>query len=269
MKLILMIFLTLSSITQYAPPVIAQTKKPATTKKPPSTKKPGSVPKKPPRGLTPVPGRRRGMSRRDNCPAVKIPLTAIAPFQEQQKVRKQTNKSTIGVVGGRTTLERPLFLFYLPYTQDLAGSSAEFSLQDSQGTDVFRQKTALPAKSGVVSVSLPNTVKSLEVGQNYRWYFKVRCSSQTGRPPIYVNGYIQRINLDPRIIQELNTAADNQQKSKIYAKEGIWFDALNMLAQLRQSSQNTSVEKDWQTLLESVELNNIATAPLVNSPLNK
>ena len=254
MKLILMIFLTLSSITQYAPPVIAQTKKPATTKKPPSTKKPGSVPKKPPRGLTPVPGRRRGMSRRDNCPAVKIPLTAIAPFQEQQKVRKQTNKSSIGVVGGRTTLERPLFLFYLPYTQDLAGSSAEFRL---------------PAKSGVVSVSLPNTVKSLEVGQNYRWYFKVRCSSQTGRPPIYVNGYIQRINLDPRIIQELNTAADNQQKSKIYAKEGIWFDALNMLAQLRQSSQNTSVEKDWQTLLESVELNNIATAPLVNSPLNK
>ncbi|MEM6402533.1 MAG: DUF928 domain-containing protein [Cyanobacteria bacterium P01_D01_bin.116] len=58
----------------------------------------------------------------------------------------------------------------------------------------------------------------------------------------------------------------SRNKSKIYAKEGICFDALDMLTNVHQSSQDSSVEKNWQTLLESIELDNIATPPLVNSP---
>lgn len=274
MKLILTIFLTLSSIIQYAPQAIAQTKKPATTNKPASTKKPQPsrkpsrpvfVPRKAPRTITPVPGRRAGMGSRNNCPAVATSLTALAPFQEQQQVNKQTNKPNFGIVGGLTTKKQPKFWFYVPYTKNLVNSTAEFSLLDSEGEDVYRKENiALPTKPGVIGISLPPS-KSLEINQTYRWYFKLRCNAQKTSLPVYVEGDIQRINLDSRIIQELNTAADNQQKSKIYAKEGIWFDALNMLAQLRQSSQNTSVEQDWQSLLESVELNNIANAPLVNS----
>ncbi len=68
MKLILTILLILSSIIQYAPQAIAQTKKPLTTQKPvkqPSKKpqshkkpsrKPVFVPPKPPKGLTSIPG---------------------------------------------------------------------------------------------------------------------------------------------------------------------------------------------------------------------
>lgn len=274
MKLILMISIILSSTIQYAPQVIAQTKKPATTKQPiqPSkkpappkkkTSRPVFVPPKPPSGLTRISGRRRGMGSRNNCPAVATPLTALAPF-EGHIASKQTNKSGIGAIGGLTTSERPNFWFYIPYTtQNLPNLSAEFSLQDSNGTDIHRIKPDLPANPGIISISLPNTV-SLETGENYRWYLKVRCSPQTASLPVYVEGYIYRINLDPRITQQLNAASDRQQKSTIYAKEGIWFDALNMLSQTPQSSQNTSVKEDWQSLLQSVNLDNISTAPLVN-----
>ncbi|MEO0686794.1 MAG: DUF928 domain-containing protein, partial [Cyanobacteria bacterium J06649_11] len=226
--------------------------------------RPVYVPPKPPRGLTPVSGRRTGMGSRNNCPGVSIPLTALAPFQEKQQVGSKENKPSTGMVGGITTLERPSFLFYVPYTtQNLADSNAEFSLLDSKGNDVYRTETGLPLLPGVVAISLPNQV-SLQLGQTYSWYFKVRCNNKKVSLPIYVEGYIQRSNLDFRIAQRIKTAANPQQKITIYAKVGLWFDALNMLAQLRQSSPGISVEQDWQSLLQSVNLNDIITAPLVN-----
>ncbi|MEA5598407.1 DUF928 domain-containing protein [Rivularia sp. UHCC 0363] len=274
MKLILIIFLTLSSITQYSSAVIAQTKKPSSPrstspKKPPrkqpTSRKPVFVPPKTPSRLTPVSGRRTGMGSRDNCPAVSTPLTALVPFREELPVSKQNKKSSIGVVEGLTTAERPTLWFYVPYTQNLANLSAEFSLQDSNEMDIYRSAIALPQQPGVISVSLPNTVKPLEVGQTYRWYFKVSCQQQTGSLPVYVEGDIQRINLDSAVTEQLIAAVDPREKIAIYAKAGIWFDALNILAQLRQTSGYTSVREDWQSLLKSVQLDNIATAPLVNS----
>lgn len=273
MKLILMIFLTLSSIIQYSPQVIAQTKKPSATKKPSQQSSPKPTPpKKPsrpvfvspktPNGLSQVSGRRTGMGSRDNCPAVSIPLTALAPLIKQQKLSQKTD---IGIVKGLTTSERPTFWFYVPYTHNLPNLSAEFSLQDSTGEDIYRKKAiALPVKPGVISVSLPNTVKSLEVGQSYRWYFKIRCNQQTAGLPVYVEGDIQRINLDSGVTEQLKAAANPRQKIAIYLKEGVWFDALNMLAQQRQSSGDASLKEDWKSLLQSVNLDNIATAPLLN-----
>lgn len=287
MKLILIISLILGSITQYPLQVIAETKqasnnrqttkparratsrqKPASSRK--TTSRPVFVPPKTPPGLTPISGRRAGMGSRGNCPAVKTPLTALVPFQEEHNFRtnnfrENTITSFVGAVKGLTTFERPKFLFYVPYTQDLVRSKAEFSLQDSKGVDVYREQFALPQQPGVISISLPNTVKSLKIDQSYRWYFKVHCQQERGNVPVYVEGEIQRINLNSSVTEQLKAATDPRQKIIVYAKEGVWFDALNMLAQIRQSSvQDVSLKEDWQSLLQSVDLDNIATAPLVN-----
>ncbi|MEH2415227.1 DUF928 domain-containing protein [Nostoc sp.] len=278
MKWILTTALILGSTTQYAAQVIAQTKQPATTKQPvqpvstpASPQQPTSGPvfilPKAPARLSPVSGRRAGMGSRDNCPAVPNPLTALVPFQEEQKVAGQTNKSIIGIVGGLTTSERPTFWFYIPYTKDLSNSSAEFSLQDSAENDIYRNALALPSKPSVIGISLPNTVTSLEVDQTYRWYLKVRCNQQSASIPVYVEGDIKRINLDSRVMQQLEAATDPRQQIIIYAEKGIWFDALNMLAQIRIShSNNASFEEDWQSLLHSINLDNLAKAPIVNLP---
>ncbi|MDZ8189835.1 MAG: DUF928 domain-containing protein [Nostoc sp. ChiSLP02] len=277
MKWILTTALILSSTTQYSAQVTDRAQQPVTNKQPAQPVKTPASPQRPtsrpvfilpkaPASLSPVSGRRAGMGSRDNCPAVSTPLTALVPFQEEQKVGKQINKSIIGTVEGLTTLERPTFWFYIPYTKDLSNSSAEFSLQDSAENDVYRNAIALPSKPSIVGISLPSTA-SLEVDRTYRWYLKVRCNKETASIPVYVEGGIKRINLDDGVIQQLEAANEPRQKIIIYAEKGIWFDALNMLVQLRVSNYNdASIEKDWQSLLQSVNLDNLAMMPLIKLP---
>ncbi|WP_223280389.1 DUF928 domain-containing protein [Nostoc sp. PA-18-2419] len=269
----LTIVLILSSLTYYPAKVTAQTKQPAMTKQPVQPTKgntssqgrnsrPVFVLPKTPAQLSPISGRRTGMGSRDNCPAVTTALTALVPLREEQKLSK-TDKPILRIVGGLTTSERPTFWFYVPYTQELT-ASAEFILQDSAQNDIYRNAIALPQKPGIIGVSLPSNT-SLQVWKTYHWYLKVPCNQQqTASVPIYVEGDIQRVNLDSRMMQQLQTAVNPQQKVAIYAQEGIWFDSLTMLAQLRQKNpHDASVAEDWQSLLRSVNLDNVSTAPLV------
>ncbi|MEH2325236.1 MAG: DUF928 domain-containing protein [Nostoc sp.] len=269
MKCILTTALILSSTTQYSAQVTDQTKQPVKTLASPqqATSRPVFILPKAPASLSPISGRRAGMGSRDNCPAVPTPLTALVPFQEKQKVGEHKNKSIIGIVEGLTTLERPTFWFYIPYTKDLSNSSAEFSLQDSAENDVYRNAIALPSKPSVIGISLSSTAASLEVDKTYRWYLKIHCNKEAASIPVYVEGDIKRVNLDSRVMQQIEAANQPRQKIIIYAQKGIWFDALNMLAQIRISNyRDASLEEDWQSLLQSINLDNIATMPLMKLP---
>jgi Domain of Unknown Function (DUF928) len=255
-KWMLTIALIGSSTTHYPIQVTAQTPKAATLKQlnPPQKRtKPVFRLPKVPTGLGTVSGRRTGMGSRDNCPNVATELTALVPLYKQQK-----GQSSLEIVGGVTTSERPTFWFNVPYTKDSPNLNAEFLLTDSVGKEIHKTPITLPSKPGVISVSLPPT-KTLEIGKTYRWYLKVRCSQQqTARVPIYVEGEIQRVNLDFHVAQQLNTATDCQQKATIYAANGIWFDSITELAQIRLANpNNVSIAADWQSLLQSVGLNNI------------
>jgi hypothetical protein len=54
------------------------------------------------------------------------------------------------------------------------------------------------------------------------------------------------------------------QQVAIYASNGIWYEALTTLAQLRQNSpQDATLQQEWQDLLIFVGLNDIAAKPLL------
>lgn len=277
MKWTLPTVLILGGVIQYPLLVKAQTQVPKSSQQPASSNKPTSSPRnqsrpifrwtKPPAGLSTISGRSIGMGSRNLCPDVQIPLMALVPFKERDSTKNSSNKSvsvTSMDVWGLTTDERPSFLFYVPYTKDIANASAEFVLQDSQENEVYKNAVSLPAKPGVIGVNLASTIAPLEVGKTYRWFFKVNCSGQESASiPIYVEGDVQRINLTSSLANQIATAQP-QDKIAIYAENGIWFDALNLLAQLRKANPNNAyLASDWQSLLESIRLGNLAKAPLV------
>ncbi len=275
-KFILLPLLILGTEIQYPALVKAQIKMPALSKqsatpvsKPVSPQINNSRPifrwTKPPGRLSTISGRSLGMGSRDFCPEVQKPLRALVPFKEREagKPNNELISATPMDVWGLTTVEHPTFWFYVPYTKNINGASAEFVLQDGEENEVYRSAVLLPAKPGIINVTLPATTASLQVNKNYRWFFKVSCSGQQS-VPVHVEGDIQRVNLNPSLEKELATAQPRD-KIAIYANNGIWFEALTLLAQLRKANPNdTSLVSDWQSLLESIRMgSDYAQAPLV------
>ncbi|WNZ23512.1 DUF928 domain-containing protein [Leptolyngbya sp. NK1-12] len=195
----------------------------------------------PDRGL---PGRREGGGTRGECLVQQPALTALMP---------NTNL-------GLTVAEHPSFFWYIPQNGAAAG---EFVLLDQTNAEVY--KTIVPvSQAGVVSVSLPadGSVPALEVGQSYRWYFSLICDPLDRSADVFTSGWIKRVEPSPSLTQKL-AAATAEEQPKIYAEAGIWYEALSTLVQLRQAQpQNPALVSQWQTLLASVGLEQIADQPL-------
>src|SRR4028119_1759728 len=165
---------------------------------------------------------------------------------------------------GRTVSDYPTFFFYLPQPN---AELAEFILEDENGNLIYGQALTIKNLSGVIGVSIPaNTnVPPLEVGKKYTWKFTVVCDPEDRSSDQLETGIVRRVELSPDILSELD-AADPRQKTVIYAENGIWQDALGNLAAARRANPNAPVLKtDWESLLDSVTLGEIAKEPIVES----
>ncbi len=169
-----------------------------------------------------------------------------------------------------TTKEYPTFWVYLPYTSESA-TNGEFSLQDGD-SEIYRTRFQLPAKSGIVGISLPSTIPALVVGKEYRWYFDINCyrfaSSGNSPTPASVTGLVQRISISAELEKELKTAKTPLEQIVAYAKHGIWYETVTELAQLRlQEPNNPMLKKVWIELLstENVGLKKVSQEPIVGN----
>jgi hypothetical protein len=169
---------------------------------------------------------------------------------------------------GRTVSDYPTFFFYLylPKIQETEAETpmqlAEFILTDESGKLIYQQALTISNLSGVIGVSIPadKNVPPLEVGKKYTWTFTLLCDpkKEDSSGDKIESGVVRRVELSADILGELEKA-DPPQKTFIYAKNGIWQDALSTLAVARRANPNDPLLKsDWESLLDSVKLGQIA-----------
>jgi hypothetical protein len=98
------------------------------------------------------------------------------------------------------------------------------------------------------------------MGKDYKWLVSVVCES--GSPEdSYVVGSVRRIQPDSSLSQI--DRAQPLDKFALYAKSGVWFDAVANLATLRKAQPNDpKVASAWENLLKGAGLGAIANAPL-------
>jgi hypothetical protein len=226
----------------------------------------------------PVPNRgiplgraRGGASRSKECQITKEPLTALVPNSSKSLTevsnvftsgaKNNLEKSTSESVWALTISARPSFWFYIPYSLN-SHHSIEFVLQDEFDKTLYQNSfTFTETKPGVMQVKLSNNSTPLKIGKKYHWYFLVYCHTDD---PVYVEGWVERIAINPNLQIKL-TRSTPQEKADLYAANGIWYDALTHLAQLRQINPNdVSLKADWESLLESVGLDAIASQPILS-----
>lgn len=197
--------------------------------------------------------RTAGASRSESCVAPNQTATALIP------------ENTIGL----TVAASPTLLFNVPQT---SAKSAEFGVRekDAQGRykTIYKTTVSLPETAGIVSVSLPangSAASQLQVDKTYHWFFRIVCSAESDDLNVLLDGSIQRVAESPALTDALKSASP-QDRPAIYAEEGVWFDAVANLAQLRQQNPNDStLAEDWAALLQAAGLDGMVEVPLMGS----
>ncbi len=215
------------------------------------------------RGAPPS-GRQTGSASRGECSAVSQPLTALVPTT--QETFRQTNEGDDPELNrwesvlGLTTSLTPSLWFYNPYL----AKPVKFVLQDERGNYIYESYFATDqTQPGIVKLSLPKAI-SLKVGQKYQWYFLVSCDPKN---TAFVKGWIQPVALSSALTNQLKKA-NPQQRVALYAANGIWYDALALLASLRSANpKDAKLLNDWVSLLNSVGLDAIAQKPINKSEI--
>ena len=161
---------------------------------------------------------------------------------------------------GLTTVERPTFLDYVPQT---SAQKAFFSLKDKDENYYYQTTLPIPETPGIVSFKLPADAPALEIGKSYQWSFVTICGERLAVDDPRVEGHIQRIELNTQLSSQLKNLSPLE-RAALYGSDGIWYETVATLAQLRQSQPNDlTLAATWENLLKSVGLEAIATKPLL------
>jgi len=174
------------------------------------------------------------------------PMTALIPIY-----------SHVGI----TASANPTFFVYVPQTQQ---QQARFVVYDELGNQVYLTEVTLAGTAGIIQLNLPETI-SLENEQDYLWQFTISCTPENQRLEDMVWGIIRRTQLSPTVKSQLERLQLQEQatllkQAQVYAEAEIWHDTLTILAQLRNSRP-----QEWEELLQSVGLDEIAQEPFVES----
>lgn len=194
-----------------------------------------------------APGGRQGGTHRGSklCPAG-LSITPLVP------------PTNIGL----TLTESPTIFVYVPQTS----AEIEFTLLTENEDKVVYEKTFKVDKSGIVGINIPasgDNNKSLEVGKRYVWSFSMVCEPDDRSADSVVKGFVQRIAPQPTLKSDLANP-DPMTRLNVYAKNGIWYETLATLAQMRrQTPGDARLTAKWTQLLQSQGLESVAAQPLV------
>lgn len=168
---------------------------------------------------------------------------------------------------GYTTDDYPAFQWYMPSNN---ASHVEFNLYEvvSEEEGIFQpiyQAAFVPSSAaGIATLELPrNTgLAPLKTENYYYWSVEIYCPDET-TAVMMAEGFVERWEPDPILAAALENS-DGVNRAAIAAENSLWFDATRALTDHLQTQPNDrQAIASWQTLLESIGLENIADAPLL------
>lgn len=177
-----------------------------------------------------VPSTNGGGGRRDKfCnQETDIPFLALYPSDQKYYL---------------TSREKPTFYIYLPETTTTEGY---FFLDNYEtGAEVYYTSIPITNSHGIITIEFPEDAPSLNENTIYKWGFGLMCDHRDGTNA-FVEGLIQKVDFSITT----TTPELSLESAKIYAKNGIWYDALDVLIQLHQAQpDDEEILQNLQSLL--------------------
>lgn len=206
--------------------------------------------------ITGSPSRIGGFARGEACFTDSI--NAQRPIALIPLPSEQTNPPLVPLA--KTVEAHPTFFVYLP---NMGVATGEFVVwSEDQSNILTEQRIPLPQEAGVIPVRVPEAL-TLETGITYYWTLEVLCNEDDRSRNAVVEGLVQRIEPETTLLSQLNQAQPRDRPS-LYANAGYWYETLASLAKLRYDNPaDVTLQADWESLLESVNLDGVAEAALL------
>lgn len=150
-----------------------------------------------------------------------------------------------------TTLPYPTFIWYQEQQISLP---VKFTIIESGEPKPLFTKELEKKHSGLVSLTLPQDVPSLEIGKNYRWSVSIICNRLHPSMNPYAEASIEKIALPSFLSSSLTLTSPNLSNCNEYAQAGIWYDALSCGIKQSNFNEDFSTINYLNNLLNQVDL---------------
>ncbi len=146
-----------------------------------------------------------------------------------------------------TSLDNPPLYFY---SQIASTTPLIFTLVDFYQPEPLVEKTLIVGQPGLHKIQLPSTIK-LEYGKTYGWQLGIPCTNSNNFHTV-LSVRMKKVVVWPRAARQLESTNSLSEKAKIYAEEGIWYEALDLTLKAKNESENYLAQ-----LLESLSIEQI------------
>lgn len=157
------------------------------------------------------------------------------------------------LVFGLTTKAKPIFFIDVKKREIQKVKITLFTLIETESHEteqetrkiIYETTTYLRETPGEIGIRLPDDAPELEVGKTYMISFQASGS--------FVSGFIKRAEIDPTLNSQLESASPLE-KAILYAENGIWFDTLEIIDELKRSRpEDLRFANEWEQLVNFVK----------------
>ncbi|WP_019502391.1 DUF928 domain-containing protein [Pseudanabaena sp. PCC 6802] len=157
----------------------------------------------------------------------------------------------------QTVSSHPVFFFNAPKFSGWA----EFRLYEvstkAAPKRIYKTRFPIETQASIISFRMPLDAPELKVGKFYRWEFAWNNPANST-----CVGVVRRVDLDRTVLQQIAKAKPID-KASLYAKAGVWFEAVETLAEARRDRPDApDLMTEWSDLLKSVGLDVVVLQPI-------
>lgn len=161
---------------------------------------------------------------------------------------------------GLTIHAQPTLYWYV--SQPLTRPISVKIVSDSLSTPLLDATILPPVPAGILALPLVQYETHLATGVQYQWGLELATDPKLPSPSLWSSGAIERIAPSPEFLAKLNQAVPSDLPA-LYAKEGLWYDALDTLsAMIQVAPDNLALRQHRASLLEQVGLHEAAVQDL-------
>jgi Domain of Unknown Function (DUF928) len=127
---------------------------------------------------------------------------------------------------GQTTSTHPTFAWQIP---DAKAYPVEFRLYRygvNDQKEFITQVNFDKSLQGIMTWKVPESEAGLDVESRYYWQVAIICKANDPSQDIYDDGELEVVTLSDQLKNQLNNNVDLIEQADLYARAGLWYDAL-------------------------------------------